>query len=131
MPLISHFEDIRGWQEARGLTQEIYLLTSQPPFSRDFGLCDQIRRASASIMANIAEGFDCESKIEQSRFFGYARRSAVEVQSLLYVALDAEYINQETFTSLYQQANKAKALIGGFKRSLENRQEHSDLGSRR
>lgn len=79
---------------------------------------DQIRRASVSVMANIAEGFDCESKVEFARFLGIARRSAVEVQSLLYAALDTEYINKSEFDLHYEQARKAKALIGGFKRSL-------------
>lgn len=79
---------------------------------------DQIRRASVSVMANIAEGFDCESKVEFARFLGIARRSAVEVQSLLYAALDTEYINQSEFELHYEQARKAKALAGGFKRSL-------------
>ncbi|MHB0989543.1 MAG: four helix bundle protein [Bellilinea sp.] len=123
MPLIKRFEEIKGWQEARDLTQKIYRLTMQAPFSRDFELVNQLRGASASVMANIAEGFDCESKVEQSRFLGYARRSAVEVQSLLYVALDAGFIDQETFNALYQQADKAKALIGGFKRSLDSHKE--------
>ena len=120
MPLIQKFEDIKGWQEARDLTQKIYRITEQPPFSRDFEFVHQIRSASVSIMANVAEGFDCESKVEHSRFLGYARRSAAEVQSLLYVALDARFINQETFDLLYQQANKAKALIGGFKRPIDS-----------
>src|SRR5574340_180076 len=123
MPLITKFEEIRGWQEARDLTHKIYGLTMQSPFSRDFKLVDQIRSASTSIMANIAEGFDCESKVEQSRFLGYARRSAVEVQSLLYVALDAEFINREEFNALYMQADKTKALVDGLKRSLDNRKE--------
>ncbi len=127
MPLIKRFEEIKGWQEARDLTQKIYRLTMQAPFSRDFELVNQLRGASASVMANIAEGFDCESKVEQSRFLGYARRSSVEVQSLLYVALDAGFINQETFTALYQQADKAKALIGGFKRSLDSHKEGHNL----
>jgi four helix bundle protein len=69
-------------------------------------------------MANIAEGFDCDSKIEFARFLGIARRSAVEVQSLLYVATDVGYINQNSFTTNYQQANKTKALVGGLKYSL-------------
>lgn len=119
MTLITRFEEIKGWQEARDLTKQIYQITLRPPFNHDFGLSDQIRRASASIMANIAEGFDCESKVEQSRFLGYARRSAVEVQSLLYVAIDAGYIQQEVFNVHYQQADKTKALVGGFKRSVD------------
>ena len=72
-------------------------------------------------MTNIAEGFDCESKREFIRFLCIARRSAVEVQSLLYAALDVGHINQETFQEHYAQAAKVKALIGAFKHSLAQR----------
>lgn len=70
-------------------------------------------------MANIAEGFDCESKIEFARFLGIARRSPVEVQSLLYAAFDVQYINEAQLREYYEQARKTKALIGGFKHSLK------------
>ena len=69
-------------------------------------------------MSNLAEGVDCESTLEFGRFLGIARRSAVEVQSLLYVALDARYVDTAAFEQHYEQARKTKALIGGFKRSL-------------
>ena len=72
-------------------------------------------------MTNIAEGFDDDSKAEFARFLGYSRRSAVEVQSLLYTATDAGYINQIKFDELYQQAEKTKALVGGFRHSLKRR----------
>jgi len=118
MPLIKRFEDIQAWQEARQLTDQIYELTTSGTFAKDFGLRDQICRAAVSAMTNIAEGFDCESKREFARFLGIARRSAVEVQSLLYVALDVGYINQEIFQAHYAQATKTKALIGALKHSL-------------
>ncbi|HMX75485.1 MAG: four helix bundle protein [Anaerolineales bacterium] len=118
MAMIQKFEDIQAWQEARTLVKMVYQLTNKDKFSKDFGMRDQIRRASVSVMNNIAEGFDCESKIEFSRFLGIARRSAVEVQSMLYAALDVEYIDQNEFDIHYEQARKTKALVGGFKRSL-------------
>jgi four helix bundle protein len=118
MAMIQRFEDIPAWQETRKLVKMIYSLTSKELFSRDFGMRDQIRRASVSAMTNVAEGFDCESKLEFARFLGIARRSAVEVQSLLYAAVDTDYINQNEFDLHYEQARKTKALIGGFKRSL-------------
>ena len=59
MALIEKFEDIKAWQEARQLTKDIYKVSAEGTFGRDFGLRDQIRRASVSSMANIAEGFDC------------------------------------------------------------------------
>lgn len=119
MALIKRFEDILAWQEARKLVKDIYRITREGAFSKDFGLRDQIQRAAVSVMANIAEGFDCESHIEFARFLGIARRSAVEVQSLLYAAQDSGYINEETFKIEYAQADKAKALIGGLKKSLK------------
>jgi four helix bundle protein len=121
MALIKKFEDIVAWQEARKLVSSIYQLTNSSALAKDYGMRDQIQRASVSAMTNIAEGFDCESKIEFARFLGIARRSAVEVQSLLYAALDVGYINQEKFNVEYQQAEKTKALIGGLKRSLRPR----------
>ncbi len=118
---VRRFEDLQAWQEARKLTQQIYRLTRSGAFARDFGLKDQIQRAAVSAMNNVAEGFDCDSHAEFARFLGIARRSAVEVQSLLYVALDAGYITEETFESNYAQAAKTKALIGGLKQSLTRR----------
>ena len=119
MVLIKKFEDIVAWQEARKLVSNIYKLTTIGAFAKDYGLRDQLQRASVSAMTNIAEGFDCESKLEFARFLGIARRSAVEVQSLLYAALDVGYIDQESFRIAHQQAEKTKALIGGLKHSLK------------
>lgn len=118
MALIKRFEEIQGWQEARKLTRDLYRLTTVGAFAKDFGLRDQICRAAVSVMANIAEGFDCESRREFGRFLEIARRSAVEVQSLLYVVLDAGYINESTFQEYYAQAAKVRSLVGGLKHSL-------------
>jgi four helix bundle protein len=111
---IEKFEDIQGWQEARNLTKIIYELTRKLPFRRDQGLCRQIQEACVSIMANIAEGFDRQSKKEFTKFLYYSSGSGSEVQSHLYVALDQEYISGEDFTGAYNQARKTKSLINGF-----------------
>lgn len=115
---IERFEDIQAWQAGREVTRLVYTLSSKGEFSRDFGLRDQIRAAATSIMANIAEGFDADSDAEFCRFLGYARRSATEVQSHGYVALDEGYITQAEFDQLYAKAKDAKSLIGGFVRYL-------------
>jgi four helix bundle protein len=111
---IERFEDIQGWQEARKLTQQIYELTNAHQFKRDLGLTGQIQRASVSIMANVAEGFDRQSKKEFANFLSYASASASEVQSHLYVAIDQKYISQEDFWAAYNQTKKTKSLINGF-----------------
>jgi four helix bundle protein len=111
---IERFEDIQGWQEARKLTKKIYELTNGTAFKKDMRLCGQIQEASVSIMANIAEGFDRQSKREFIRFLYYASGSGSEVQSHLYVALDQKYISETDFQETYNQARKTKSLINGF-----------------
>jgi len=115
---IERFEDIQAWQAARELTRLIYALSQKAPFSHDFALRDQIRRAASSIMANIAEGYDSDTDAEFCRFLGYARRSATEVQSHCYTALDQEYITASEFEQVYNKAKDTKGLIGGFIRYL-------------
>ncbi len=115
---IQRFEDIRAWQEARTLIQEVYALTSSGRFSKDFGLRDQIQRAAVSVMTNIAEGFGSRSNPTFKQFLMYAQRSALEVQSLLYVSKDVQYITDEQFENLYQHVGKTSALIGALKQSL-------------
>ena len=118
MTAITKFEDLIAWQEARKLVSMIYKITSDGLFAKDFGLKDQIQRAAVSSMTNIAEGFDNESTAEFARFLGMARRSAVEVQSLFYVAVDAHYIKDESFKAHYDQARKTQAIIGGLKKAI-------------
>lgn len=130
MAAITKFEDLIAWQEARTLVKMVYKLTSDGSFSKDFGMRDQIQRASVSAMTNIAEGFDCESTAEFTRFLGFARRSAVEVQSLLYAALDVEHIKQDVFRSYYEQAKKCKALIGGLKQGILRNPRRANSTSR-
>jgi len=130
MSSITKFEDLIAWQEARALVKMVYKLTSDGAFSKDFGMKDQIQRASVSVMTNIVEGFDCESTAEFARFLGIARRSAVEVQSLLYAALDVEHIKQDVFKSYYEQAKKCKALIGGLKQGILKNPRRANTTSR-
>lgn len=118
---IGRFEDIDGWKEARTLTKAIYQATRLPGFNKDLDLRQQMRRASVSIMANIAEGFDAASNREFVKFLGYALRSGAEVQSHLYVALDQGYMDQRTFDSLREHTVRVKNLIGGFIRYLRSR----------
>ena len=114
MAKIERFEDIQSWQKARQLTNLIYDFTERPKFSKDFRLIGQIQGAAGSIMHNIAEGFDAGSNAEFIRFLKMARRSASEVQSQLYLALDRNYITQEELSEAYNLATEAKRLINGM-----------------
>ncbi len=71
-------------------------------------------------MANIAEGFDSKSNKAFINFLNYSYRSASEVQSLLYVAIDQQYILDTTFDELYKLCNEIKGLIGGFTKYLKS-----------
>ena len=117
---IRRFEEIEAWQEARSLTKEIYRLTKLSDFSKDWGLSQQIQRASVSIMSNIAEGFDSGSKAEFIRFLGYARRSASEIQNHLYIAKDQNYVQRADFDSYYERAEKTRRKIVAFQNYLKN-----------
>ena len=85
---VKNFEDLEIWKDARALTRAIYQLTSDSKFSKDLGLRDQIRRASVSIMSNIAEGFERGGNQEFIQFLYVAKASCGEVRSQLYVAMD-------------------------------------------
>ena len=115
---IKRFEDIDSWNVARDLTKIVYNFSVKASFSKDFGLKDQIRRASVSIMSNIAEGFDSKSNKAFINFLNYSFRSASEVQSLLYVALDQGYITNSEFELSYNECLEIKNLTGGFIRYL-------------
>jgi len=120
MASIEKFEDIEAWQKARKLTREIYRISNQGSFARDFGLRDQIRRAAVSIMSNIAEGFGRGGNKEFIQFLSTAKGSASEVQAQLYVALDAEYITKEQFQKIYSRTEEKSRMIGGLLRYLRN-----------
>ena len=92
MAKIKKFEDIESWKRARKLTKDVYTVTAQDKFQRDFGLKDQIRRAAVSILSNIAEGFERGGDKEFLQFLAIAKGSSGEVRAQLYVALDLEYI---------------------------------------
>lgn len=85
---ITRFEDIEAWKAARDLTNKVYAFTRQEDFTRDLGLRDQIRRASISVMSNIAEGFESRTDLQFINFLGMARASAGEVRAQLYIAFD-------------------------------------------
>ena len=114
MATFQKFEDIGAWQKARELCKEIYRITRQGPFLKDFGLRDQIQRASASVMSNIAEGFERDGAGEFCQFLSIAKGSAGEVKSQLYIALDQEYIDKKTFDHLLTLSTEVSKIISGL-----------------
>lgn len=119
MGKIEKFEQLECWKSARELTTKIYSL--QGKMEKDFGLRDQIRRASVSIMNNIAEGFGRFSLKEKIRYFEIAQSSANEVKSMLYLAEDLAYSEQQLITELHQKVDICQKQIWGLIKYLRQR----------
>ena len=121
MSKIDCFEDIIAWQKARMNDKKIFeTISNSNAFLKDFALVDQIKRASGSIMDNIAEGFERGGNKEFVQFLYYAKGSSGEVRSQLYRALDRGYINQAIFETLYTQTKEISKLISGLIKYLQD-----------
>jgi len=120
---IERFEDFIAWQKARKLTADIYRVTSEGSFARDFGLKDQIRRAAVSSMSNLAEGFERGRPAEFHQFLSIAKASCAELRAQLYVAFDVGYISLPTFERLMAQATEVGRILGGLRQSVERRRD--------
>jgi four helix bundle protein len=115
------FEDLEAWQAARVLTNEAYRLSRREPLSRDFGLCDQLRRAALSVMNNLAEGWESLHLAEKKQFYNWARRSCGEVRSMNYVLSDNNFITPQEQQALLESCVRTGKLVSGLIRSLDNR----------
>jgi four helix bundle protein len=114
MAKFERFEDIIAWQRARQLVAAIYATSSNGHFNKDFGLKDQIRRASVSVMLNIAEGFARRGDKQFGQFLHVAQGSVAEVQSALYIALDQNYVDRNGFDRLYGQCTEISKMLSGL-----------------
>ena len=128
MSSFSSFEEIDAWKKARELTNEIYAATQQPGFSKDYGLSDQIRRASVSMMSNIAEGYERNGVKEFIHFLSIAKGSAGEVRCQLYIAGDQGYIDQETTDKLVLMVSEISRMIAGLMNYLRKSTNISPKG---
>ncbi|HEY5911747.1 MAG TPA: four helix bundle protein [Verrucomicrobiae bacterium] len=120
MATAQQFEDLHVWQEARALVKEVYNLSRQRLFHRDFALRDQITRAATSTMSNIAEGFERGTRKEFIQFLNIAKGSNGEVRSQLYVAFDQEYLDQAVFNHVRGAALALSRRIAKFIEYLES-----------
>ena len=114
MATIKSFEDIEAWKKARQLSNDIYKLTLEGSFAKDFSLRDQINRSSGSVMDNIAEGFERGSKNEFVQFLSYSKGSAAETRSQLYRAFDRNHITEMGFHQLIEDTQEISKMISGF-----------------
>jgi len=103
------FEDLRIFQEARWLAGKIWKITHNRPFSSDGVLINQLRRASLSIVSNIAEGFERGSRAEFGRFLNIAKGSCGEVRAQILIASDLNYISKREYEEICETARHVSA----------------------
>ena len=114
MPRIDRFEDLESWRVGSQLRHAVYRVTRTEPFSKDYALVSQIRRAAISVTSNIAEGFERGGNREFIQFLSQSKGSVGEVKDQLYTAFDEGYISKQEFDLAYDLAEQTTRLIGGF-----------------
>ena len=125
MASIKTFEELAAWKKARELANAVYALTNVTPLAKDFGLRDQLRRASVSVLSNIAEGFERDTTPDFIHFLFMAKGSAGEIRAQLYIALDQNLISKEQFNTVSATARQASGIISKLITYLKNRQPPS------
>jgi len=116
---IERFEDLESWKLARDVVRQIYRISSDGNFAKDFALVNQIRRSAVSILSNIAEGFERNGDREFIQFLTIAKGSCGEVRAQLYVAFDQEYIDEPTFLEIRNKLLDTSRMISGFIKYLK------------
>jgi four helix bundle protein len=122
MSRIEKFEDLEVWKLSRALANAIYNASSIGDFARDFALRDQIRRASISVVSNIAEGFERDGDKEFIQFLYMAKGSCGEVRAQLYLAFDRAYVSEEQLSTLNRQAIEVSRMLSGLIKYLRHSQ---------
>ena len=112
------FEHLRVWHDARRLTSRIYTVTRSGNFANDWSLRDQIRRASISVMSNIAEGYERGGRKEFLHFLRIAKGSVGEVRSQLYAAQDVGYLEPGIANELRKEASALSRRLGALAESV-------------
>lgn len=109
-----NYIDLDVWKQARILSKEVYLVSSNFPSDEKFGLSSQIRRAAVSIPSNIAEGCGRNHPKDSIQFFYIARGSVYEVETQLYLAFDLEFIEEIDLKTLLLKLETTRKLLNGF-----------------
>ncbi|MDX2241492.1 MAG: four helix bundle protein [Leptolyngbyaceae cyanobacterium bins.302] len=120
MGKVQRFEDLRVWQKGIELVKQVYLLTGNGALNKDFGLRDQLRRASVSIPTNIAEGFERASRKEYVYFLNIAKGSAGEIRCLLTISLEIGYLDQTRYDELYQYTIELSRMLSSQIQALKS-----------
>ncbi|MBX9584059.1 MAG: four helix bundle protein [Gemmataceae bacterium] len=115
---VQHFADLLIWQRARAWSKAIYGHTRTPAFEADRRLAAQVNDSSASVMANIAEGFGRGTQGEFVQFLGYALGSLNETQSHLTAAYDRGYVPRDNYAALFGEGNDIRKMTVAFIKNM-------------
>jgi four helix bundle protein len=118
---VKGFEDLLVWQKAQDLAVKIYKITKNFPDSEKFGIIDQLKRASSSVSANIAEGFGRNTAKDKLQFYSVAYGSTLETKNFVYLANKIGYLDDTTKSSLIEDIVCTQRLLGGFIKSTRKR----------
>ena len=114
------FEDLFVWQRAIEFAKEIYVITENQGLKNDYGLKNQMRNAAVSIPTNIAEGFERRSRKEYLNFLNIAKASAGECRSLLFIAFEVGYLQNDEHLQLREKARFLSGSLANHMRSLDS-----------
>ena len=116
--MIHKFRDLFVWQKSIAFVKEIYRITTKYPKSELFGLTSQVQRAAVSMPANIAEGCGRNSNKELSRFIDIAIGSAFELETLLQISFELNYIEELEYNTLMKDLYKIQKMMYGLQQTL-------------
>lgn len=119
--MLRNFQELDAWRKAHGLALEVYHLTQRFPQDERFGLVSQMRRAVASVPANIAEGFGRRSTKDFVRYLEIASGSLEETRYFLILSRDLEYLKPDDYSGLSNKCDEVGRLLGGLAQSLRKR----------
>ena len=122
MEKISHFRDLRVWQEGHKLVLMIYDLTSNFPADEKFGLISQMRRAVVSVTSNVSEGFGRAHAPNKIQFYNIAKGSLLELENQLIIAKDLDYVSENRFKLALNQIITVSKLLAGFTKTALSRE---------
>jgi four helix bundle protein len=118
---IHSFTQLRTWQKAREFAVYVYRLTGNFPSSEKFGLISQMRRASTSVSANIAEGFSRNGQRDKTHFYSIALGSLTETQSHAYISFDLGFLKQPELAIIEEQTDVLQKMIRGLMKTATER----------
>ena len=112
------YQDLQVWQKSKRFAVDVYKITLRFPKEETYGITPQLRRASISIASNLAEGYGRKSRVDFSRFISIALGSANEVESLLIIANELDYLSKSDFENFSKNVKDVLMMLEKLRQSM-------------